>query len=119
MEQKQERCPICENHCTKGAEQCERGQAFFQHGNSDMPGNHHGHGPHHGEHHRPHHGRCEDNPSMDGLSSLFMQCGHHIFRYSHERGDRGDEPFANLSDAERTELERLLKKLLAYWSKQK
>lgn len=136
MEQKKT-CPICHNHCTEDATECEKGQEFFREGNkADQPHHHsrefeghgehgrghhhgghgeHGHGHHHegrGEHgHGHHHGGSEKIP-RDSLTGLFMRCSYHLRNCLHGGNDSEAEIFGCLSDAEKAELKGILTKMV-------
>lgn len=116
MQNRNETCPICPNHCPAEAPKCEKGRAYFDPeetgkrpaGHADMAGGPKGHG-HWG------HGRHGEHADVDenSLPGLILKCGHRMLHHMHEGDGTWEKEFAALSDGEKEELKKLLKKLLA------
>lgn len=80
MEEQQQKCPCCENHCTRDALQCGKGKRYFMEGQEgkESPSNDHVH-EHRGKHY--HH----DMDAMDTdekLVKLMRHCGHILWHQS-------------------------------------
>lgn len=100
MEHQENTCPCCPRHCPISTPGCERGRHYARTGEA---------APERGGHERRHGGR--QMPDLDSTAGLLGACGHAL----HHRESGGDEAFAALSETERQELERLLRKLLNSW----
>lgn len=125
MEKQEKTCPLCRNHCTEDATECEKGQEYFREEKEGAGGQphhsrgfrghgDHGHGHSHGEHeygHGPHHGYSGKIP-RDSLTGLFMRCGHHLRSCLHEGKNTEEIVFGCLSDEEKSELKEIITKIL-------
>lgn len=88
MNNNQEFCPQCPNHCHKDELRCGRGKAFF--------------GMEEGHSHT-------NNQPLTGIAGQLKQCGHIM----HHNPDINNERLCvNLSKEEQETLERLLNKIL-------
>lgn len=93
-------CPCCPNHCSLQALGCEKGEEYVRNGGS-IP-----------EDNRKSHTRGRHKmPDLTTTTGKLCACGHML-----HHGNGSDEAiFAALSNAEQKELDRLLQKLLESW----
>lgn len=122
MENRNNTCPGCSQHCDRNNLQCGKGEAYFNGESAPESGRpqgrhgsaHHGHeGKCCGRHREMGHGHCKEkhrgHPEFPAgsLADLLAKCGHRLFH-------GGDESmFAVLNDEETVTLKNLLSKLLA------
>ncbi|MGM9618225.1 MAG: hypothetical protein ACI3W8_00075 [Oscillospiraceae bacterium] len=100
MEHRENTCPCCPRHCPLSAPGCEKGENYARTGEVSLERGGH-------EHRRGRH----QMPDLNSTAGLLGACGHAL----HHRETGRDEPFAALSETEREELDRLLRKLLNSW----
>lgn len=100
MTNQENTCLCCHNHCPLSAPRCEKGENYAKYGTVET-----GHG-------KQKHGHNKQGmPDLNSTSGLLSACGHAL----HHRNFGNADLFEALSDAEREELDRMLKKLLNSW----
>lgn len=100
MMNEEKTCPCCPNHCPLSALSCEKGERYVQNGEAAPDHEKHGH---RGGHRMP---------DLNSTAGLLQACGHVL----HHRRGEDSGMFEALSETERKELDRLLKKLVESWS---